>query len=95
MNCQQIIFSQHAVQRMFERGIQTNAIRAIIESGEVIGDYPDDQPFPSYLVLGYVEGRAIHVVIAIDAISRRCYIITAYIPDLDIWHPDFKTKRSL
>jgi hypothetical protein len=95
MNCEQIIFSQHAVQRMFERGIQTNAIRAIIESGEVIGDYPDDQPFPSYLVLGYVEGRPIHVVIAIDAISQRCYIITAYIPDLDIWHPDFKTKRSL
>ena len=95
MNCQQIIFSQHAVQRMFERGIQTNAIRAIIESGEVIGDYPDDQPFPSYLVLGYVEGRPIHVVIAIDAISQRCYIITAYVPDLDIWHPDFRTKRSL
>jgi len=95
MNCQQIIFSQHAVQRMFERGIQTNAIRAIIESGEVIGDYPDDQPFPSYLVLGYVEGRAIHVVIAIDAISQRCYIITAYVPDLNIWHSDFKTKRLL
>ena len=95
MNCQQIIFSQHAVQRMFERGIRTNAIRSVIESGEVIGDYPDDQPFPSCLVLGYVEDRPIHVVIAIDAISQRCYIITAYVPDLDIWYPDFKTKRLL
>ena len=95
MNCQQIIFSQHAVQRMFERGIQTNAIRAVIESGEVIGDYPDDQPFPSCLALGWLEGRPINVVIAIDAISQTCYIIIAYVPDLDIWNPDFRTKRLL
>jgi hypothetical protein len=69
MNCQEIIFSQHAVQRMFERGSHTNAIRAVIESGEAIGDYPGDQPFPSCLVLGWLEDRPIHVVIAIDAIS--------------------------
>jgi len=95
MNCQQIIFRQHAVQRMFERGIQTKAIRAVIESGKVIGDYPEDYPFPSCLILGWVEGRPIHVVVAIDAISQTCYVITAYVPDLNIWHPDFKTKRSL
>jgi hypothetical protein len=39
MNCKEIIFSQHAVQRMFERAIQTNTIRSVLESGEVIGDY--------------------------------------------------------
>lgn len=93
MNCKQIIFSQHAVQRMFERGIQTNAVRAVIESGEVIGDYPDDKPFPSCLVLGWIEGMPIHVVIAIDFSSQECYIITVYVPDLEIWHPDFRTKR--
>jgi hypothetical protein len=93
MNCQQIIFSQHALQRMFERGIQTNAIRAVIESGEVIGDYPDDRPFPSCLILGWVGGRPIHVVIAIDVSSQECYIITAYDPDLAIWNPDLRTKR--
>jgi len=95
MNCPEIIFSQHAVQRMFERGIQTNALRAVIESGEVIGEYPDDQPFPSCLILGWLEDRPIHVVIAIDAISRKCYIITAYVPGLDLWNPDFRTKRLL
>jgi hypothetical protein len=95
MNCKQIIFSQHAVQRMFERGIRTDAIRSVIESGEVIGDYPDDQPFPSCLFLGLFEGKPIHVVIAIDTVSQQCYIITAYVPDLDIWHPDFRTKRLI
>jgi hypothetical protein len=80
---------------MFERGIRTNAIRSVIESGEVIGDYPDDKPFPSCLILGLFEDRPIHIVIAIDAASQKCYIITAYVPDLDIWNPDFRTKRLL
>jgi hypothetical protein len=80
---------------MFERGIRINAIRSVIESGEVIGDYPDDKPFSSCLIFGLFEDRPIHIVIAIDAVSQKCYIITAYVPDLDIWNPDFRTKRLL
>jgi len=78
---------------MFERGIQTNTVRSVIESGEVIGNYPDDKPFPSFLLLGWIGGRPVHVVMAIDYSSKQCYVITVYVPDLDIWHPDFRTKR--
>ena len=66
MECKEIIFSQHAVQRIFERGIQTNDIKAVIESGEIIADYPEDFPFPSYLILGWVKKKPFHLVIAID-----------------------------
>ncbi|HEX9883131.1 MAG TPA: DUF4258 domain-containing protein [Desulfobaccales bacterium] len=94
MKCKEIIFSLHAVQRMFERGIHTADIKAVIESGEIIGNYLDDLPFSSYLILGWVKERPLHLVIAIDAEQQKCYVITGYIPDASNWDPDFKTKRS-
>ncbi len=92
MDCAETIFSAHAVQRMFERNIQTSHIEAVIKSGEIILEYPDDLPFPSYLMLGWVEGRPIHLVIAVDWLIKRCYVVTAYLPDPSLWSSDFKTR---
>ncbi|MEW6386979.1 MAG: DUF4258 domain-containing protein [Thermodesulfobacteriota bacterium] len=94
MDCDELVFSGHAIQQMFARGIRTGAVRRVIEGGEVIADYPDDLPFPSCLVLGWVEGRPLHVVVARDAARRRCYVVTAYIPDPLLWEADFKTRRK-
>ena len=94
MECREIIFSGHAVERMFERRIKPADIRAVIQSGEVIADYPDDFPFPSYLILGVTNSRTIHVVIAIDRQNQRCYVVTAYPPDPDLWSPDFRKRRE-
>jgi hypothetical protein len=55
MDCVELIFSAHAVQRIFERGIKISKIKALIKSGEIITEYPDDIPFPSYLILGWVD----------------------------------------
>jgi hypothetical protein len=52
MECREIIFSGHAVQRMFERAITATDVRAVIESGEIIADYPSDLPFPSSFLVG-------------------------------------------
>ncbi len=89
-----IIFSGHAVQRMFERGIGTSDVLAVIEYGEIIAEYPEDFPFPSYLLLGWVKERPIHVVVAVNYENRQCYLITAYIPDSKQWHANFKTRRK-
>src|SRR5471030_1267248 len=43
---------RHAFERMFQRGIDLDAVAQVISSGEVIADYPDDQPYPSTLLLG-------------------------------------------
>ena len=94
MKCQEIIFSGHAVQRMFQREISTPDVMAVIEQGEIIADYPDDCPFPSYLLLHRVHNRPIHVVVAVNYENRQCYIITAYIPDSKQWDTDFKTRRK-
>jgi hypothetical protein len=92
MNCEEIIFSAHAVQRMFARGIQVSHIKAIIEFGEIVADYPDDLPYPSYLILGWVGNQPMHVVVAIDRKVKRCYVVTAYLPDPVLWSLDFKTR---
>ena len=79
---------------MFEHSVRRDEVRAVIGSGEVIADYPDDTPFPSCLILGFPDGRALHVVVAIDRVWERCYVVTAYPPDPSRWENDFKTRRS-
>ena len=94
MNCGHIWFSGHAVKRMFDRGIQHNEVVEVARCGEVIADYPDDTPYPSRLMLEFVHGRPLHVVVAIEAGSESCYIITAYDPDPDLWEENFRVRKS-
>lgn len=80
---------------MFEREIGANEVATILRDGEVIDYYPDDIPYPSYLMLGYVEGDPIHVVLAIDGESRTCHVVTVYAPNPDLWDSNFRLRRSL
>ncbi|MBM3302668.1 MAG: DUF4258 domain-containing protein, partial [Deltaproteobacteria bacterium] len=88
-----VLFSGHAMRRMFERSIGPSAVTEVIRLGEVIEEYPDDEPFPSRLILGFVQGCPLHVVVAIEADSKTCYVVTAYDPDPDLWQNDFKARR--
>lgn len=94
MKCKEIKFSGHALRRMFEREINIEDILTAVDSGEIIFEYPEDTPFPSYLILGFVNTHAIHVVVAKDKLIDTCYIITAYPPDPSQWQADFKTRRT-
>lgn len=64
------------------------------QDGEVIEQYPDDQPYPSVLLLHFEEGRALHVVAGVDEANSTCYIVTAYWPAPQLWNADFKTRRK-
>ena len=50
-------------------------------------------PYPSTLFLGWVDGKPLHVVVALDAWSQWVYIITAYEPDLEHFEPDYRTRK--
>ena len=93
MECKEIYFSGHAVKRIFERAISSGDVAWVVRNGETIRDYPEDSPHPSSLVLGFVEGRAIHVVVAQDQATGFCFIITAYEPDPHLWTDDFERRR--
>jgi ribosomal protein S26 len=93
MNCAEVVFSGHAVQRMFARGLNEADILQVIRQGEIIESYPHDTPYPSKLLLGVSRGVIIHAVVA-RRDDRRCIVVTAYVPDPQRWNTDFKTRRQ-
>ena len=79
MNCDRVMFTGHAVQRMFERRIQKEQIRDLLQSGKVIAEYPNDVPLPSSLLLGFLG--------TVRFKKRGA-------PDPGQWSDDFRTRRS-
>jgi hypothetical protein len=64
-----------------------------LTNGEIIEQYPNDYPFPSCLVLGYIKaGKALHIVCGSN--GTELWLITAYIPSLAKWTEDFKYRRK-
>jgi Domain of unknown function (DUF4258) len=93
MNCKTIIFSTNATTRMFNRGISQHDVQIVLAVGEVIQSYTSDKPFPSFLLLTFINSIAFHVVASKDN-DGNCIVITAYIPDTEIWDIDFKIKKK-
>lgn len=87
-------FRLHAVQRMFERGITDEDVKSVVESGEIIQEYADDQPYPSRLMLGWIADRPLHVVAADNHADKETIIVTAYEPDSMLWESDFRRRRT-
>jgi len=88
------LFLPHAIRQLSrpERMITPNEVRAVVETGEVIEDYPEDPRGHSCLVLGLGEnGRAIHVVCSPK--DDYLAIVTAYLPGPQEWSDDFKRRR--
>lgn len=71
--------------------ISTSDVRAVIESGELVEDYPEDPRGHSCLLLGFgANDRPIHVVCSPK--DDYLAIITAYVPDADKWTADFRRR---
>jgi hypothetical protein len=93
MKCEKLIFTGHALRRMFERSIQTNEVRTVLGSGKRILDYPEDSPLPAVLYLGFIGRRPLHVLVAVVEGESICHVITAYEPDPEKWTSDFERRR--
>jgi hypothetical protein len=93
MEYNRILFSGHAVRQMFSRGILKADVLTAIRGGTVILEYPDDTPYPSRLILGFVNDIPLHVVFAVNKEQQIGIVITAYIPDPLLWSENFKLRR--
>ncbi|AFZ13743.1 hypothetical protein Cri9333_2904 [Crinalium epipsammum PCC 9333] len=93
MNAQNLVFSRHAIQQMFLRRISKKEVDSVVAYGEVIEENPEDTPFPSYLLLDFVDGKPIHVVFSYDESTDTGYVVTAYIPDPNLWRNNFRSRR--
>ena len=91
---EKLIYSNHAVQQMFKRDISTNAVEMVMENGEIIKSYPEDTPYPSYLLLGFYEQRPLHIVYSDNRINGCLIIITVYEPSTKIWKKNFKKRKK-
>ena len=71
--------------------IKPSEVRLVIEKGDVIEDYPEDARGHSCLLLGFGdENRSVHVVCAPK--DDYLAIITAYLPDVNEWSPDYRER---
>ena len=94
MECERVVFSGHAIQRMFQRGIGRDAVLAVIAQGEIVAVYAEDKPYPSRLLLGFVGAQPLHVVVALDESMSACIVVTAYEPAAEQWGADFRTRKT-
>lgn len=88
-----LAFTTHAARRMLKHHVSSDEVREVLERGERIEEYPQDEPFPSYLMLG-TPGRVLHVVAADDVQKDVTLVITTYEPSLEEWEPDYKIRRK-
>jgi hypothetical protein len=65
------------------RYLEVSHIKQRRADGEVIEEYPDREPCPAVLILGFVSGRQFHAVVACCTDHLR--IITVYWPDEERW----------
>jgi hypothetical protein len=90
---ERLLFLPHAIRQMSrpERMISTKEVRSVIKNGEIIEDYPKDRRGHSVLMMGRGDdGRAIHVVCSPK--DEYLAVITAYLPDIEEWTEDFRTR---
>ena len=87
----EVIVSNHARVRMFERNVSTDELLTVIAHGEIIETYPDDEPCPSALILGFINHTVYHVVVAFCTDHLR--VVTIYIPEEGKW-TEYRTRRD-
>lgn len=77
---------------MAQRNISISDLKTVVGKGIIIKEYPDDTPYPSKLVLGFLDLRPIHVVYS--ELETEILIISAYEPDPEMWESGFERRKK-
>lgn len=93
MECATFRISVHALKRFDERGFKAVDIERVVREGEIIREYEDDRPWPSYLVCGRIGERVVHVVVAYNSSDATCVVVTAYEPTAANWENDLRIPK--
>ena len=90
---QRIRITDHADEEAQADRLSLDEVLASVFRGEVIEDYPDDQPYPSCLIYGdTATGDSVHSVWAYNEQTGSAVLITTYRPDPQRWI-DWRTRR--
>lgn len=84
----------HAVYEMEEDNLTIGDILKSMHNCEFLEDYPNSEPFPSCLILGFnAYGEPIHMVWGYDKQDKEVILITVYRPDPKLW-VKYKERRK-
>ncbi len=87
---ERIEFTHHARAQMYARKINSADVKQCLLDGEIIEEYRDDKPYPSFLLYAELDQKYIHVVCAVA--EEQLFIITTYYPDENLWEAHKKRK---
>jgi hypothetical protein len=88
-----IMWRNHILVRMQQRRIKIKDVIDCIMNGEIIEHYESDYPYPSCLILGFInESKGLHVVCAVG--EEKVWMITTYYPNNEEWYDDLRTRRN-
>lgn len=86
--------TRHATIFRVRRHITMAQMIVALGNGEIIEKYPDAEPYPACLVLGWLEsGDPLHIVCSRGEIEPQLRIVTLYEPDDNRWEDDYKTRK--
>lgn len=92
-----VLYSQHARHEMRDEPlgrIREQELAEAVETAEQIDDYPDEEPYPSSLFLGWtLARRPLHFVISYDEEAGVAIVVTVYEPDPRLWSDSRERKR--
>lgn len=91
-----VFYTNHAKHEMeYEEfgQIYDHEVYEAICKGEIIEEYPDDEPYPSVLIYGKTKAtKPLHIVCAYNHDENLAIIITVYHPNPELWI-EFKRRR--
>ena len=81
----------HALTEARKDGLTTDDLEAAVTLGEVIEDYGERvllfHSMPDYQI-------PFHIVLEFLAGDDRATVVTAYVPDPNLWEADWKTRKK-
>jgi hypothetical protein len=90
-----VIVSRHGREEAEADNLKLDEILSSVMQGEIIEDYPDDQPLPSCLIYGESQNhKPVHSVWGYNKDTGYAVLITVYRPDPAKWI-NGRTRRKL
>lgn len=71
-----VFLTAHCSLWLEQRDITEDDIESALNNGEIIEQYPDNYPWPSYLILDYSNNRPLHICMGSNGEAAK--LITAY-----------------
>jgi hypothetical protein len=91
-----VLYTRHAKTEMETEELGEICEREVfeaIQNGEVIEEYPDDEPYPSVLIYGKTtKGRPVHTTCAYSGEDDLAIVVTVYHPDVKKWI-DYRRRK--